>query len=688
MKKSYLLFIALLLIQNLSIYAQTETPVTNTTEQQIEDLTNANDDAETEDDVWLQQLEDVKKNPINLNYADEVELKQIRFLSPIQINSLINYRKLLGYIVNIYELQAIPNWDVETIKKVLPYISINIQVNVLSTFSERFKNGDRALVLRSTQTIEKARGFIDSTSTGNFYPGSPQHVFVRYKYSYKNLLQYGFTAEKDAGEQLFKGTQKSGFDFYSAHLFARNIGKIKALAVGDFTVNMGQGLIQWQGLAFRKSAEALMIKRTSDVLRPYNSAGEYNFLRGIGITIKATKNTQVTLFGSYRLRDANINIDTTLFNEGIATSIQTSGYHRTKNEYADKNALQQMAFGGNISFTKKRWQVGLNGIGYQYNNAVQKASDAYNYFAISGKNWFNASMDYSYIYKNFHYFGESAISKNGGYAFIDGIMLSIDPKVDVGMVYRNISKKYQAVQANAFTECTLPTNENGLYTGVTIRPITGIKIDAYADFYQFPFLRFRVNAPSKGRDYLIQFAYKPNKVVDAYVRFRNETKDQNISSLNLPTQPVDGINKKSARAHIGYKITKALTLKQRVEMVWYDRKGTQESNGFSIYTDINYKPMLSPLTANIRLQYFETSDYNSRIYAYETDVLYSFSIPALYDKGWRYYANVNYDVTRKLSLWLRIAQTLYANKAIIGSGLDEILSKHKTEFKIQLRYAF
>ncbi|MBL0144814.1 MAG: hypothetical protein IPP48_02690 [Chitinophagaceae bacterium] len=58
--------------------------------------------------------------------------------------------------------------------------------------------------------------------------------------------------EKDAGEQFFKGNQKQGFDFYSTHLFARNIGIVKALALGDFTVNMGQGLTQWQSLAFKK----------------------------------------------------------------------------------------------------------------------------------------------------------------------------------------------------------------------------------------------------------------------------------------------------------------------------------------------------------------------------------------------------------------------------------------------------
>ena len=98
--------------------------------------------------------------------------------------------------------------------------------------------------------------------------------------------------------------------------------------------------------------------------------------------------------------------------------------------------------------------------------------------------------------------------------------------------------------------------------------------------------------------------------------------------------------------------------------------------------------MLKPLTANIRLQYFDTDDYNSRIYAYENDVLYSFSIPLFYNKGYRYYANVNYDISKKISVWVRYAQSIYINRNPIGSGLDEIQGNRKTDVRLQVRYLF
>ena len=140
------------------------------------------------------------------------------------------------------------------------------------------------------------------------------------------------------------------------------------------------------------------------------------------------------------------------------------------------------------------------------------------------------------------------------------------------------------------------------------------------------------------------------------------------------------------RSHFNYKINGAITFRNRVEMVWFDKKGTGAENGFLSYVDVVIKPMMKKYSGSIRLQYFETEGYNSRMYAFENDVLYSFSIPVFYDKGFRYYLNLNYDVSKKLTVWLRWAQTVYTNKTSIGSGLDEIAGNKRSEVKVQVQY--
>jgi DNA uptake protein ComE-like DNA-binding protein len=664
-------------------------PINTTTEQQLENITNSNEDAETEDDSYLQQLTSYQKNPININYASESELKELRLLTPIQISSLISYRNYLGILINIYELQSIPGWDVATIQKIRPYISVSKNADFISSIADRLKGGDHSILVRATQIVEQSKGFqIDPNAGKNYYPGSQQRLFVRYRYQYKNLLQYGVVGEKDAGEQFFKGAQKQGFDFYSAHVFARNIGLIKSLAIGDYTVNLGQGLTQWMSLAFKKGPDVLSTKREADVLRPYNSAGEIFFHRGAGITF-AKNNWQATVFGSYKKVDANFAIgDTTQTQDDFVTSFQTSGFHRTKSEVADKGIQRQLAFGGNFSYKIKNLHVGVNAIQYSLKYSLQKSTEPYNLYALSGKSFGNYSIDYSYTYNNLHFFGEMATTNKKYPATINGLLISVANNVDMSFVYRNISKGYQSLYTNAFTESSTPNNEKGLFSGITIRPTNAWRIDAYADFYRFPWLKYRVNAPTTGSDYVMQIDYKPNKIFEIYSRFKFESKSINFNPKDVTLSPVIPQPKQYWRTQFSYKVNPEFSFRSRVETVWFDKKGDAAENGFLLYADVIYKPALKPFSANMRLQYFETEGYNSRLYAYENDVLYSFSIPVFYDKGYRYYLNINYDINKKLSLWGRIAQYLYPEKSIIGSGLDEIQENHKTEVKLQALYKF
>lgn len=133
------------------------------------------------------------------------------------------------------------------------------------------------------------------------YLGSPWKLYTRYRFQYRRNISFGVTAEKDEGEEFFKGTQKQGFDFYSAHLFLRDIGPVKALALGDFQAQFGQGLVFSSGLSFsRKSAYTMNIKRNAVGLAPYASVNENQFLRGAGITMDLGKRLEGTAFISHK----------------------------------------------------------------------------------------------------------------------------------------------------------------------------------------------------------------------------------------------------------------------------------------------------------------------------------------------------------------------------------------------------
>ncbi|WP_407522532.1 helix-hairpin-helix domain-containing protein [Lacibacter sp. MH-610] len=630
------------------------------------------------------------RNKLNLNAATEVELKEFPFLSPLQIVSFMNYRRLFGKLISIYELQAVPGWDVETIQKMLPFITVGAALSTKEDLRVRLKEGEHSILSRATYVFEKSRGFRlkGDTTASSFYPGSRERLLVRYKYQYKNLLQYGITGEKDPGEQWFKGAQKNGFDFYSAHLFVRNLGIVKALAIGDFTVNMGQGLMQWQSLAFRKSVDVTNIKRQATLLRPYNSTNEYFFNRGAGITLEK-KSFQFTAFASFRKVSGNIVADTSTNAEDYFSSLLTSGLHRTRNEQSDKNQVQMNSFGGNISYNKNNLHVGINGVHFQFNRPFNRDDVPYNRFAFRGTKLTNYSLDWSYTWRNLHWFGETALHQSKYLAFTNGLLMSADPKVDISLVYRNIQPQYQTIFGNAFTEGSLPTNEKGLFGGVSLKPSSKWRLDAYMDLYRFPFLRFRIDAPASGKEFLVQLTHKPNKQLEIYTRYRQESRPLNFNPDNEAIEPVvNAVPRKNWRIQAQYKVSSVITLRQRLDAMWYDKKGPLQSNGFLAFFDVFYKPMLKPFSGNLRLQYFETDNFDSRIYAYENDVLYGFSIPAFFDKGFRYYTNVNYDVSKQLSIWLRLARTTYLNRQTVGSGLDEIAGNSRTECRVQLLWKF
>ncbi len=650
------------------------------TQQQLENAAEALDDEAQKDDSFLQQLDYYTKHPINLNEARAEDLQPLRFLNDLQIQSIVRYRNLLGKFINIYELQAVPSLDLVSIKKILPYVYVGPAVSTIESLGSRFKDGDQYILFRLSRVFEKQKGY--NTSLATHYSGDQNHLLLRYRYQYKDLLQFGLVADKDPGEQFFGGAQNKGFDFYSVHFFARRLGKIKALAVGDYVVNLGQGLTEWQSLAFGKSPEVTAMKRQSPVLMPYRSAGEFYFNRGAGITIQ-NKKTEVTAFLSSKKFSGNYVSDTV----DRFSSLQTSGYYRTPSEISDRYNLSDVSFGGNVTYQTSSFKIGLNTVTHNFSLPFQKKADPYNYFAFSGKTMINSSIDYSYTYKNVHLFGELAADKDFHKAFVNGVLISADPKVDLSFFYRNISKEYQSFFGNAFTENTLPTNEKGFYTGVVVRPVLRWQLSAYADFYQFPFFKFRVNAPSKGFDYLVQLSFQPDKKTEIYVRYRNENKPVDESNVSpVINFPVDKV-RQNLRINFTSQASSTITIKNRVEILWYDREGKNGEEGFLAYIEGSYKPSIK-LSANLRLQYFETGGYNSRIYAYESDVLYSISIPAFYDKGFRYYVNVNYDLSKRLSFWIRLAQTIYNDKTVIGSGLDEIQGKRKTEGKLQVVWHF
>ena len=99
-----------MLFISLYSFAQVTEPVTPIVEQQLESITENNEDLETEDDSYLQQMIQFIKNPIKLNEADIADLNQLRILTPNQIQNFILYRNLVGKLIDLVIVGGFHSW--------------------------------------------------------------------------------------------------------------------------------------------------------------------------------------------------------------------------------------------------------------------------------------------------------------------------------------------------------------------------------------------------------------------------------------------------------------------------------------------------------------------------------------------------------------------------------------------------
>jgi len=645
----------LLFLFSTNSFAQTiDNKDENLIEKKVETIAE-NTELEMDYTMLVEQLTQYLQKPLNLNNASADELDELSLLSDIQINNLLDHIARNGKLISVYELQSINGFDLQTIRTIAPYIAVSGDIDKPKfSIRDMFKYGKNDVFLRYQQVLEEQEGYAagDSTTSENSrFAGSPARLYMRYRFQYSNHVSWGFTAEKDQGEEFFKGSQKRGFDFYSGHFFLRNIGRLKALAVGDFQAQFGQGLTFWSGLAFGKTADGTSIKRNAIGLKPYTAVDENLFLRGVGTTWQFGK-FQATGFFSHKKIDGSALIDSTRDEVTTVTSFLTSGLHRTPSELAKRKTLSETIIGGNISYVQRRLRIGINAVHYIFGANYQKTDELYNIYEFSGKQNTNIGIDYNYVFRNFNFFGETTMSANGSVATTNGVLMSVDPRLTFVAMYRNFPKDFQAVYANAISENSRILNEKATYFGFRAQILKSWSLMGYMDIFKFPWLRYQVDAPSKGYEYLAQLTFAPSKTLEAYFRIRKQLKEINTNDDELTINTLDN----QVATHYRFNIT--------------------------------YKALKSPVSLSFRYALFDTDTYNARIYAYENDVLYAFSIPAHYYKGSRTYLTLRYNVVRGIDIWLRYAVTFYNNRSIVSSGTSEIQGSTKSELKAQIRFRF
>jgi hypothetical protein len=616
------------------------------------------------------------EHPLNLNAATAEELSELQLLTDFQIRSLIDYRKTYGDLYSIHELPLIYGFNEELAGQLAPFVTVqSVEKKSAEKIFNHFLRGTHQVMMRTTHTLETQKGYNKDNESANHYLGVPWSMYTRYRYNYRNNVLWGLTATNGAGEPFFNDINRYGFDFYSMHVMLNKVGKVKRLVVGDYQAQFGQGLTLWSGFANRKSVDALSIKKQEKGFTAHTGSDENRFFRGVAGTI-AHKQWNFSAFVSYKLIDAST--DSIGFN-----TLQTSGLHNTASTAENKHSLSEFVTGGNVSHKWNNLKIGCTGLWHSYGADNNRNLKLYNRFELAEKQNANIGIDFYSFYKKVAAFGEIACSSNGKAAGLLGFLFDMSNDFRLSTVYRNYDRAYQAVYAKGFGENSKTANEQGWYVGLQWLPHKTLTFSAYADIFSFPWMKYNVDAPSSGWEYALQTAFKPTKETQMSLQIRRNSKEANYSAASTATKQIIRNDVSSLRYNIKYELLPGVRMEDRIEISFVD--GAAKETGLLLFHDISYKHAVLPVSISARMAVFDSDSWASRIYAYESDVLYAFSVPAYYSKGARWFVNLQIHCGKRIDLWLRIAQTNYFDKTTIGSGLSAIDGNRQTDIKLQVR---
>jgi len=641
------------------------------------------------------------QSPLNLNTAGPEELRALPLLSEAQVAALLLHRRTTGPLLSVYELQAVPGWNVRTIERVAPFVTVaSTNPNAArGPLWQRIKNEENnAVLLRYERVLQQRKGY---SAVDTFqgrptlrYLGSPDALALRYRVSHAHDFSLGFTAEKDAGEPLAWRPARNQFgpDFLSAHVVLYEQGRLKTLALGDYQLQFGQGLLLSSGLALGKGGETVTsLRRASLGVRPYAALLENTFFRGAAATYQLAPRWEATAFASRKNIDANARLATdslAQFDE-FSTSLLLTGLHRTATEIANRQRLAETVGGGHLGYRRPDGNLsfGLTAVGTHYGMAYQKRPEPYNRYEFQGQNNLALGAHYSYGWRNLLLFGEGGRSSGGGLGTVNGVLASLGPNVDASLLVRHYDADFHTFYGNALSENTRNINESGLYIGLKVRPLPRWEVSAYFDQFRFPWLRYRVGAPSQGQDALLRVAFTPTKTGLLYVQYRARLKPLDLPSRLGRPVPLPGQQlRHSLLVYCDVQPTPRLGLRTRLQASYLRADDNLPwRSGFVLSQDATVQ-LARRVSLAARYAVFDTDDYDTRQYMFEQDVLYAISVPALYGQGTRAYALLQATLNKHFTIWLRYADTRYRHQATISSGLEEIKGNARSEVTAQVRY--
>lgn len=630
------------------------------------------DDEDYESDVmddYYELLCELENSPININAATEDDLMRLPFLTDQQRMDISEYLYRYGGMATLGELSMIASLDMlrQRLMRCFVYVGEKATDDSLSL---------KTLLQRGRHELTASAGIplYDRRGDKNGYLGYKYKHWLRYDFSSCDRLRIGFVAAQDGGEPFFTAGNGMGYDHYSFFVQMKKMGMVENIVVGRYKVSAAKGLVVNTGISFGKSSLIAGLHRSQMAVRPHSSRSADKYMQGAAATLKVGKRMKVMAYASYRAIDATLNDD------GTAATIVGSGYHRTPTEMQKKNNTKIADAGMSVSYDKGPLHLGVTAAYTHLDRRLQpQTKSVYRRFYPQGNSFMNASVDYGYRLGRMMLSGETAIDKSGGVATLN--MLNGYPldNVTLTAVHRYYSRGYQSLRASSYSDGGRVQNEHGIYIGVAWQPRGGLTLSAYSDYAYFEWPKYLVSQSSASWDNVLAASYSKGKWRLA-ARYRMRLRQRDNEKKTALTDKIE--HRANVTATCDWNKVWTTTTRADGSLTSYNGN----SRGYMVSQTVNYHGRW--LTAGAAVRYFKTDDYNSRLYAYEGGLYYTFGSRLCYGHGIGYSVHLKAQVARQLSLTARLSTSNRFDANSIGSGMQMVEKSSLTDIDVQLRWKF
>ena len=608
--------------------------------------------------IFIEQLNELSENPVKVNTADETEISRLFFLSGFQIKSIADHVKNTGSILSIYEIASIPGFDRKTAEIMSPFITLENSHHPSSEFSGVSNRLITNLIIKPGQSDRS-------------FTGSSLKILTKYK-AVTGPFSAGMTIEKDEGEELFSGSPPLP-DFLSGYVAYNGQGFIRKFIAGDFSARFGQGTSVNTGIHTGIQLTAAGYNPSGNEIKPYTSADENNFFRGAATELAVGKIKLMMVF-SYNNIDATIKTsdDSAAF---FIDNFYKSGLHNNISLMTKKDAAAAMFYGANLNLNLRSFIFGFNWSETRLSIPVRATgrdpSDLYDF-----KGSFNRILSayYTGSVRKSLLSGEISVDYKGNSALVQSFAFRPSDRLTINCLYRNYRPGFMSLHGKGPGNNSSTANEEGIMGNFTFEAASHLFISAGYDICYYPWLKYRTSFPSLAKRSEIKLRYNPAQRINFEVSCNRKFSitDKQTDRGIAVRKETDAITLKTIARFI---LNDNTVLNTRIDYKFITHYG---SRGMIMAQDLAYRFVRIPVTLWARYCIYNTDDWDSRIYLYENDLLYSFSIPVFSGKGTRSYIMVKWDIGDYAELRVKYGLTSQSATNYIQSYTDEL----KVQFRI------